>query len=628
MTLEIINEEPLQPLTTDEEAIVCNKLKELWTLGENALSKPRKRKERIVKAYECQHDQIILKRNGSKAYIPWIYTAHESAHARLSNSLLPNDEDIFALVGETEDDQPGADMMQEYLKIVLKEMGWSSILDDGIKELLFSEVVIKVYWLKKQKPYTDLDPVTGQPVMAMDTVYNNVYAEIINSEDFIIYPVCGDIARASCAHRVWRHKDELMAVQEQGVYRNVDLISDREEEHNEAEDGKSDHQGLEVKEFWIHRIKVGDRVYRNMIATMVEGKHLIRFEPNPYDYGLVPFIYCPLVKNYSAKGGLQNTGHALTDRAFEIQKMANFLVNQMFDESKLKLYGMYKYTDDSAFNPGNFISRPGGLIKVGDINNLQPLNPNINQISFGIQELQYLENQFETATGVPKFLKGIMDDQPGKDTATAKRLAAEGADTRFRAIARRVDENILKPFIEMLYVLTRQYAMQDPAVMLDIARRTQQTRVKQQVPVMDPMTGQPQLDPMTGQPVMEEQTVELTDDQILKQCPVIPPLGKIDVNVVGFENVLNKADKAGQFERFVAGVSGMAQYAPELLKRIKEDDALDYYARNLSIDGDLLRNDEEMLQLQQQEMARQAQIIEMAARQNVDPNQLGGMNAA
>lgn len=610
MSLEI-NKQP-QPetqqfLSESDEAELLRKLSETWTLGENARRPLKKRRKRIMKAYECQHEDITLKRNRSKAHLTWLYTAIHSAHTRFTNSLLPNDEDVFALDGQTEDDQAGCDMMDEYMKIVFEEMDFSDIISDAIFEGLFGETVVQLYWRKDVKQHTVAQVETdelGQPtgninsVLEDDIVYNNVYAETIGYNDFIVYPVTGDISRATFGSRKWRHKDELMAVQEAGHYVNVEKIEENSNESLDAdsETGTSDHQGLEVREFWISRIKIGGKVYKNMIATIVEDKYLIRFEPNPYDYGIKPFIYCPLIKNIDVEEGIQNTGHGIADKAYELLKVGNFILNQVLDESKIKLFGFYKYVQDDGFNPKSFISRPGGLVKVGDINNLQPVNPNINQLSFGITELEYLEHQFEVTTGVPKFLKGTNDYQPN-ETATAKRLAAEGSDTRFRALAMRYNNFLIKPFITMAYILIRQYAMTDPEVLMDIARRTQQSRIT---------------DPETG---LER---ELTPVELIQQLPAIPPLSKMDVNVVGFENVLDKMDKANQLERFFAGVTQMAQHNPTLLHRIKDGLSLEHYGRYLSIDTALIRNDKEMTQYaaeqQNRELNRAAMIAQIQSR--------------
>lgn len=627
MSLEVRQGDDLGPLTEEEEKEIITKLKDIRSKSEDGFRKARKRKERVIKAYECQHEDIILKRNGSKAYMAWIYTAHESAQARLTNSLVPNDDDSFALISETDDDQAGCDMMSDYIKQILNDMRFINLFDDAIKELLFGDVVIKLNWLKIANSITMQNPETMMPEKQEDVLYNNVNAEVISSNDFILWPLKGDMSRATCGHRVWRHKDELLSVQQErpDVYRNVEAIQEKDG-NNYTQDGQSAQQGLQVWEYYVSRMKLATgRILRGYIMTVVEDQHLIRCQPNEYDYGLIPFIYCPLIKDYN-KEGLQNTGHGLTDRAYEYQKMANFIINQVFDESKVKLYGQYKYVDDGTFNPGNFVSRPGGLIKVGDIGNLQPLNPNIGQLSFGIQELEYLESQFETTTGVPKFLTGTAPDNPN-DTATSKRLQADGADTRFRALARRINENLLKPFIEMVYVLIRQYAIQDQTVLMDIARRTQRTRKTEMQPKIDPMTGQMAVDPETGMPELEEISIEMTPEEVMQSMPVIPPLSKIDVKVVGFENVLDKADKAAQFERFAQGIMQVASVAPEALDRVKMDQAIDHYARNLNIPDDLLRDESEMaeLQMQKQQQAMQQQesnmkSLEMAARLGVDPS--------
>lgn len=640
MTFEVtIRETPEQQqfLTEAGEAEVVKKLTNLWTMGENALRPARNRMKKIIRAYECEHEDAIKKLKRSKAYLPWTYTTIESAHSRLLNTIMPGDEDYFNLVGETADDQDGCDMMAEYIKAKHKESYFQDIFDQALKNVLLGEVVIKIYWKKETKNYTDREivPVIGEdgqpvlndlgkpisqlmPVVKEDILFNSVYYEVIPSDDFIIYPISGDISRTSMCHRVWRHYDELMAAQEAGVYVNVDRLKDSARNDKDFSEGvrrgQTHQQGLEVKEYWIHRITVEGKIYHDIIATIVDDKTLIRFEPNQYDYGLRPFIYCPLVRDFD-----KNTGHGIADRGYEIQKIANFVINQVLDQAKISLYGFYKYTEDGVFNPGNFISRPGGLVKVGDLNNLQPIQSAVSQLPFGLDSLQYLENQYETTVGVPKFLKGIEDHLPGKDTATAKRLAAEGADTRFRSWARRINENLLKPLIMMTYILIRQHAMTEIEVLEDIARVTQRNRFRQ-------------VNPETGE--MEE--IEMTPEELIQRLPAVPPLSKVDFKIVGFENVLDRADKASQFERFISGISQMVQFKPQLLDYIKEDQALNGYARYLNIEKEIMRDDIEMIQLQQQKMQieqaanqiAEQKIIDAASRLGIDPRQLGGLMSA
>jgi hypothetical protein len=576
-------------LSQQDEEDVLRYCSEIWQLGEQALQDSRKRKKKLVQAYECQHDDVVLNRQGSKAYLPWVYTAHESAQARLTNVLFPNDEDVFDIIGETSDDEDGCQLMSDYLKSVFKEIGFQTLFDDALKELLFGEVVIKLSWKKEIRNYSKreivnivdaygvLNPAL-QTTQEEEVLYNGIKAETIPSEDFVLFPISGDLSRSTCAHRVWRHKDELMAIQEAGIYANVQQIPEPLSHNglNATESSLTHQQGLAVKEFWIPRIKIGQKLYRNMIATIVEDKYLIRFSPNPYDYGMVPFIYCPLIKDFKTKGGLQKSGHGLTDRALEIQKIANFIANQVLDESKIKLYGLYKYKEDGSFNPATFVSRPGGLIRVDDLNNIQPINPNIGQLSFGLSELGYLENQFDQVTGVPRFLKGTPDYNPN-ETATSKRLQAEGADNRFRAMARRVNEQLLKPFIYMAYVIIRQYAMTDETVLYDIARKTQISRVEA-------------FDSETNTPYQRE----LSPMELFAKMPAIPPLSKIDINIIGFENVLTKQDKAFQFERFLNGLQRLASLRPDILNLIQGDEALESYARYLSVDKDILFSKEEL----------------------------------
>lgn len=614
MPIEINRQQrDLEPLSVHEEGILLQRLNSVWTMGDNALRPTRERRRLLINAYKCQHEKAKLKQNRSRSYMPLVYTAIETAHSRLVNSILPDDEEVFAINGETEDDTLGCEMMSEYLKSIFKDIEVNETLSKAIKMVLFGEAALKTYIRKDVAEYTDskqqmvpLPDGTFQlgviPFKQEETKYYGVHAEIINPDDYVFFPISGDITKATFVHRVWRYKDELVnATYEDGtpVYVNVEEIDvpDSKTTLQNKEISKTHQQGLEVKEYWINRIEIEGKVYRDMIATVVEDRYIIRFEPNYYDYGLKPFIYCPFIDEFTSEGTLQNVGHGLCDRGYELQKITNFTMNQILDESKIRLYGFWKYTPDKNFNPASFIARPGGLVKVGDINNLQPvINNHLSALSFGVTELQYLEDKFETVVGVPKFLTGVLDKKSGNDTATAKRLAAEGSDTRFRSFAKRIDNFLIKPFVLFSYVSSRQQAMVDVEFLLDMARRTQKSRVKQ-------------FNPLSGQ----EETYELNDTQLIQQLPSIPPLSKIDINIVGFENVLRKSEKAIQMERFMNGISQFSQFNPQTMMRVKENVAINNYARYLSIDGDMIRTDQELQDEQQRRISLQRVGFQQAA---------------
>lgn len=619
-----------EPLSKQEEALVVHQLCDIWAKGEQALRPGRDRKKDIVKAYNAQHLRKPDK-DRSDAYLTLVYNAIEIGHARLESSLLPTEEEIFTITGETEDDNELCDMMSEYLKSLIKDNDGEEVISDAIKEALIGgEAVIRVSMRKdvsyvtqmQQAPLIDetgqpiIDPVTQQPMPepAVDETgqpiidpatgqmipsgpkptkveqidFYGCMFETVHPDDFIIFPVTGDKKRACMAQRVWRYYDELLAAESSGFYQNVSEIPPPAKNNSTYDTtgrvGDGHKQGMCLKEFWLPRIMVNGRVYRNMIATVVDDKYLIRFENNRLDGGIRPFIYVPLIKDYTIEGGMQNSGHGICHRAFEMQRVSNMTINQVIDESRSKLFGMYKYKpSDKAFNPATFTFKPNGLIATDDPNNcLIPLNQPLQHLSFGIQELEYFQNQFETTTGIPKFLHGVQDTN-SNDTATAKRLAAEGADVRFRKLGKTLNR-LLEDVLKVTYTITRQVAMEDPTLLLDIAKRTQVDRVQQ----FDTMTGQ-----MT--------TVQLPDEILIQKVQGLPTLKSVDIKVVGFENTLRKQEFAMAIERFFTGIAniGMAiAQNPQFFMRYKMDDAADRYAQSLGV-GNFLRSDAEMMAVMQ-----------------------------
>ena len=600
-----------QPLSKDEEGIVVRKLTEIWNNGERALSESRAKKKDLVKAYNAQH-LVRPDKGRSDAYLPMVYNAIEIAHARLDGALLPTEEEVFTILGETEDDAKACDIIRDYLKSLIKSNDGYDVISDAIKEALFGgEAVVKVTMKKNTavatqtttQPVFDTDgnpmmdtlgrPMTEQVAQQVEELnfYGCVF-ELIQPEDFIMYPVTGSSERATMAHRVYRYYDELLEGEQLGLYQNVSDIpyDPQQDESSYSSNGElidAHKRGLCLKEYWISRINIKGRIYKNMVATIVDDKYLIRFNNNPLDYGLKPFAHVSLIKNYTTEGGLQNTGHGICHRAFELQRIMNMIANQVLDESRSKLFGMWKYKDDSVFNPATFVFRPNGLVKMKDpATNLLPLNNPIGNLSFGINEMEYFENQFQTTTGIPKFLHGVQDGNP-RDTATAKRLAAEGSDVRFRKLGQTLNK-ILKDVLRITYSITRQVALNDPLLLEDIARRTQMTR-------------QRVLNPLTQQLEWQEVPIQIAMEKV-KQMPT---LKNIDIDVVGFENVLRKQEKAIAMERFFQGLAQFATMPPEVRDWIK-DESIDAYARYLGIDGDLIRTEMERIQAQQQRMIAMA----------------------
>jgi hypothetical protein len=223
-----------------------------------------------------------------------------------------------------------------------------------------------------------------------------------------------------------------------------------------------------------------------------------------------------------------------------VQSTANELISMRLDNVKKTQNAMFKYVDDQIFDANKFISRPGALIEVATLDNLQPIDSNPQVLQNLIQEVESLKNEFEEAT-MPRSIRGQLDQI--QRTATESNNLQQNASTSITQHAKRINEKILKPLIEWTYLLTTTRLEQDPELQLQMARITQDTRTpvsdKQGMPVMDPNNPK--------EPLMYEKKPE----ELIAELPKFLPLSELDVKIIGYENQQQRDKKAFAFQNFM-----------------------------------------------------------------------------
>jgi hypothetical protein len=176
---------------------------------------------------------------------------------------------------------------------------------------------------------------------------------------------------------------------------------------------------------------------------------------------------------------------------------------------KLKLNGQWKYEEDGVFNPQAFVSRPGGTVKVGNLENLVPLQPNLN-LNVGFAEINSLKGEYEETSGVTKYSKG--SESTGK-TRTAREaiLLQQAGNKKFTRIAKHLNDTALTKTVELVYLLVRQFGNPE-----EISR-------------------------YTGVPI--------------EQIDINIPLSMLDFKITGLQTSLLKQQNIENTERFVTGVA-------------------------------------------------------------------------
>lgn len=531
-------------LSYDDQEEIITFVKDTWDKGKAERKYWIDQAKQCEDAYHCRREPILSPELSwmSNICLPWAYDASDSWYAHIHQTTIPKNDQIFTISGRTDEDHPGADMMQKYLEYRFDRNHYARQLGRAYKDLsIKNHTCLKVYWREDitveynwvDEPVMGLvpHPETSELVPGQvgtnkvrkpqeRQLFNNVWVDVVDLDNFVMHPIRGDFEKTTKIHETYKYYEDLKASAETGEsnYFNLDEITLDDEKENsnpvryEEKTGDKRHPaGLNIKEAWIHRVKIGDKVYRNYIATIVNGKTLIRFQPFPPGCPKSPFVFMALRPD-----GDCFYGFGLNSKGLGILETVNKKYNGWVDEGQLTQHQAHKYYNDGVFNPNNVIRRPGAMVELtqqGVQDNLIPLIDNLAPQQQIMQDLAALKIEFEQVT-VPKVVKGMIDT--GNDhTATEISQAQNNSNGKMHIDAYNINDFLIKPVIELTYQAIYDRMQFDESITQEIQTVTQP---KDQ----------------NGNP--------------MRELPALP-LPEVDIKVVGYQNVIRKQEQlaaAGQ----------------------------------------------------------------------------------
>lgn len=608
-------------LTPQEQAKIVNAV----TMGEKKGKDARKAADddgnECYNAYICKQEKSeeIKMQWRSNAYLPWCRDAIDATYAYLIANMFPRNEDLFSLKGRTQEDHPGVKVMEEYISYLFRQNDFADQFKKAIKQgLTRNHTAMKGYWRDEKKvTYEWVDGEDGvkrkQPKEI--TVYNNVWFDVVPLKNFHFFPISGDYNKTLRVHTTWRFKEELLEQAKAGQvpYFNMDIIAGERDDATSAgsfwkpptespDDGDKEDKGLKVSEAYFHRLNIDGRIFNNYIATVVNDKTLIRFQPNPYGMGKCPILF-------TAINPLDDSlvGDGILSPGLSLQYAGNAVFNMKLDELKAKLYGSYVYWDDEVFDADNFLAVPAGLVEMSQESvtqgNLRPVNPHLEHLAIVYSEIAEIKAEFESVT-VPPVVKGMLATQD--NTATAETYAQNNASGKMHVIAG-TNNKILREAVEMTYDLIYQRMQFDPRVKEDIARVTQEA--------IETITVD-----ADGQPLPEPFTRELSPQELVAKLPQFIPVAEIDIEVIAYQNQVRRQEELVNMERAIPQM--MAN--PEMAALHKMYDTAEAVYESLQLDPErFLVTKEEAAQAQEQQQAamQQAQaLVEEQQRSEIEMN--------
>lgn len=422
-----------------------------------------------VKSLYTQPDDDMADR--SRISRPVLYEAVEAIHANLLNALFPANERFFTVLGKTEADHRNAGLIEEFIRSRLEESGFIEKYALFLKQAIITgNTVAAVPWRqikqsrRVEQPITLFGVTVGyQKVTQEECVYNGPDFEVLDMFDFLIDPDATDFEKANVIRSVERSLQEL---KNNPAYSRLEHLQPTSQSAHENENNKTSRRRafgideqpaassdrldtIRLLEAWGD-FRVGEQTYRNYVCVVANDNTVIRFEPNPYDSGMKPFIFTNFIPVPNEIYGI-----SAIEKSLGLQHAINTLTNQKLDIINLSINSPFTYLiNDDVFDPEKMVTRPGALIPVKSHDTLRPVEF-LNQLPVAFTEIADLKSEIQEATGAFKYFTGGAG--PDQRTATEVSALMNGGTQKFSSFLSHLEHTSLEPFLKMVFENTRQF---------------------------------------------------------------------------------------------------------------------------------------------------------------------------
>ena len=235
-----------------------------------------------------------------------------------------------------------------------------------------------------------------------------------------------------------------------------------EDSKENARKGFSEYEKVNKKvglwQFWGDYINEDeDEIEENIMCWVANEKYLIRKQQNPFIHEKAPYIPTfPLAYPHRGTAGI-----SLVEPTMKLQYAYNNLFNQYLDNMNFSVNKMFEYDPNRINNPKELMSvYPGKLFEK---EGAEQVIQEIKMSPVGkeaITGLDTLNREMQEGSSVTDFTLGM----PSKKEKTLGEVEIKTAESRglFDTIARDLEQNSIKPLLEMSYSLLVQHEDFEP----------------------------------------------------------------------------------------------------------------------------------------------------------------------
>ena len=420
--------------------------------AEDATRERRLAADELWNLYQGRQDYSKKKDWQSKVFVPKVHTSINQATSIVHRAIMsprrlfkinvinPKDEEAKSVI-------PG---VERVLKGELKNSNFAASYSESVKEGFIVGIGIpKVVWEEGLKfvnaatarTYIDPDyePSSGNPPKYVIEEKEMDLAELKDMAQNINRDAGRNVFNIAEINKI---KEDQRDVEHEVEDRARRGISD----HNKTD------RRVRVLEFWGSIVdKKTNKVKKNQLRIIANGKYIIRKQTNPFDHGKAPYI--PLVPiPYPHRG---SWGISLVEPIAKMQYAYNNIINLAIDNLNFSVNKVYEYQPSALVNPrsltrlypGKMVAKHTATPAVSEVR-----TTSLGQDSFAA--LGLIQSEIQKGTAVTEFLMGTSG---GSKTATEAELKTAQAQGIFDTMARGIETNSLAPLIEMSFDLLVQF---------------------------------------------------------------------------------------------------------------------------------------------------------------------------
>lgn len=187
------------------------------------------------------------------------------------------------------------------------------------------------------------------------------------------------------------------------------------------------------------------------VVTLVNRDVVVRDEELPFEHGELPFA---VAVDGAMLGEFAGLGMVIS--ALDLQDELNAKRNQRLDNVNLILNPPLKVLNTSMLTEDDVQVRPGKLVPVTQMDEIQPMLELANVTQHAYQEEEYINRDIDESTGVYPYMMGAPPQRSRERATTVVALQSAGEE-RLRLRVRLLETQFLLRVVKQIAALDRQF---------------------------------------------------------------------------------------------------------------------------------------------------------------------------